>query len=290
VVNNQIIWEGTIEPDFGTQTEDQAANEVVITFSTTVAAGQNSARNQGLAFWDENNDGVIDANDANVANNAPVRTDDPTTAAQGDATIALPPGRGGGAGTGTGDGTDGQGGEAASAEDALGLPDTGFTPGEVTALEMPAEGLNYHHFEENQIRLRIPALGVDIPVVGVPYTNGKWNTDWLWEQAGYLEGTTFPTMDGHSVLTAHNYLPNGEAGPFVNLAQLQWNDQIIIHSDGKDYTYLVRHSAYVAPGDTSPLDYQDGNWVTLISCYLYDEEYGGYLWRVVVKAVLAETQ
>jgi hypothetical protein len=34
--------------------------------------------------------------------------------------------------------------------------------------------------------IEIPRLGVDIPIVGAPFTNGTWNVAWLGNRAGYL--------------------------------------------------------------------------------------------------------
>jgi LPXTG-site transpeptidase (sortase) family protein len=182
----------------------------------------------------------------------------------------------------------GQGGNAVEAVEEL--PGTGFAPGGGTTLQPPGEGSEYHDYAEDSLQIRIPTLGVQTSIVGVPMVNNFWNTDWLWDQVGYLEGTSYPTWEGNTVLTAHNYLPNGAPGPFINLAQLKWDDEIIVQMAGVDYIYAVRYTNYLAPADTSPLDHKAYNWVTLVCCYQYDEALAGYKWRVVVQAVLIDTE
>lgn len=278
-VNNQIVWEGSIAADFGALTEDEADNEVVITFSTTVGSEQDSARNQALAHWDENNDGVIDRNDANVANNAPIRTDDPATLSPADYTIARPPSPGEtGAGEGAGDD---------ALEDVFALPTTGFAPGRETAISPPP---NLHYYQEYTVEmmLEIPKLNVISPIVGIPLDAGNWDAAWLLNEIGYLGGTAYPTTAGNTALSAHAYLSNGNPGPFSDLDQLAWGDHIRINMLDAVYVYEVQEQYFVSPDDLSPLHSENQDWITLITCYQYDEHSQGYLWRSVVRAVLVE--
>ncbi len=166
------------------------------------------------------------------------------------------------------------------------LPKTGFAPHRVTAL--PPQKVAYDDLDS--ITLEIPKLGVSVPIVGVPRTADGWDLTWLWNNAGWLEGTAFPTWAGNTAITAHVYLPNGEPGPFVNLYNLRWGDKVIIHADGKRYTYEVRYVRLVKPNDTSPLGHRDRDWVTLITCKGYDEATNDYTWRVIVQAVLVRVE
>jgi LPXTG-site transpeptidase (sortase) family protein len=134
--------------------------------------------------------------------------------------------------------------------------------------------------------VEIPALGIKIPIVGVPLKDGTWNVAWLGNQAGWLEGTAFPSWSGNSVLTSHVYLSNGLAGPFVNLNKLKFGDKIIVHAYGQKYTFAVQTNAVVAPDDTSAFKHEDKPWLTLVTCKEYDEKINAYRKRVVVRAVL----
>lgn len=75
--DNRIRWEGVIGADAGHVGEDDAINEVVITFRTTVPEDILTIENQGQAYWDADGDGAVD--DEVDAGQAPVTTDDPTT-------------------------------------------------------------------------------------------------------------------------------------------------------------------------------------------------------------------
>ncbi|MGB8981701.1 MAG: sortase, partial [Anaerolineales bacterium] len=163
------------------------------------------------------------------------------------------------------------------------LPATGFAPHKVTDLSnVPPEV----YTAANGVTVEIPALGVNLPVVGVPLKDGTWNVSWLGSQAGWLEGSAFPSWNGNSVLTGHVYLSNGLPGPFVNLNKLKFGDKIIVHAYGQKYTFEVRTNAIVEPNDQSGLKHEEKPWLTLITCKEYEEKTNTYRKRVVVRAVL----
>jgi LPXTG-site transpeptidase (sortase) family protein len=168
------------------------------------------------------------------------------------------------------------------------IPDTGFAPNVKTDLSnVPYE--SYNTLAGN-IWFEIPSLGIKTSIVGVPRTNGKWNVAWLGRQAGWLEGTAFPTWEGNSVVTGHVYLASGLPGPFVNLNQLKYGDKIIVHANGQIYTYEVRTNKVVNPDDSSVFKHEKQAWITLVTCKDYDEKTNTYRKRVVVRAVLVKVE
>ena len=166
------------------------------------------------------------------------------------------------------------------------LPATGFAPGRRTALAAPPEAGSYQAMDG--VRLIIPELEVDVAVVGVPTDEGGWDLSWLGSRAGYLYGTAYPTVPGNSAVTAHVYLPNGRPGPFVHLADLSWDDEIIVIVNGLEHVYRVRQVLRVAPDDLSVLRHEEYSWLTLITCQGFDEARDSYRWRVAVRAVLVQ--
>jgi LPXTG-site transpeptidase (sortase) family protein len=163
------------------------------------------------------------------------------------------------------------------------LPETGFAPGVVTDLSHTTHEV---YLSTGDVMLEIPALGIKIPVVGVPLKAGAWNVAWLGNQAGWLQGTAFPSWNGNSVLTSHVYLSNGLAGPFVNLNKLRFGDKIIVHAYGQKYTFEVQTNAILEPNDTSVFKHEEKPWLTLVTCKEYDEKSNAYRKRVVVRAAL----
>ena len=168
-----------------------------------------------------------------------------------------------------------------------GLPSTGFPGGSVTELAAQPDDVSYL---ETEMQLEIPALDVLIPIIGVPGTEAGWDITWLGESAGYLEGSTFPTWEGNTVLTAHNYTADGKPGPFNKLETLKFGDVITIHAWNRDFIYEVRIRDIVNPDDTSLLNASEYDMITLITCKNYDESSDSYLNRVVVQAVLVDIE
>jgi LPXTG-site transpeptidase (sortase) family protein len=167
------------------------------------------------------------------------------------------------------------------------LPDTGFTPGRMTRLE--PQPVDKRYSTQNDLWLEIPSQKVKMNIVGVPKVEDEWDVSWLWRDAGYLEGSAFPTHSGNSVITGHVYLPNGLPGPFVNISQLKWGDQIYIHAYGQTYLYEVRGVDYLKPNDVSKaFHHEDLSWITLLTCRSYNEKTDSYRQRVAVRAVLVK--
>ncbi|MDW8226589.1 MAG: sortase, partial [Anaerolineales bacterium] len=168
------------------------------------------------------------------------------------------------------------------------LPATGFAPGVVTNLPVWNDGMAYSNLGD--LWLEIPALGVRMPIVGVPFNAEGWDLTWLGDQAGYLEGTAFPTSSGNTGITGHVYLPNGKPGPFVNLHTLTWGQKVIIHFNGMQYIYKVNLVQVVKPNDLTPLRHAKEPTLTLITCQGYNQQTNTYANRVAVRAVLVETR
>jgi LPXTG-site transpeptidase (sortase) family protein len=163
------------------------------------------------------------------------------------------------------------------------IPVTGFKAGVVTDMKnVPHEA----YLAAGDITLEIPSLGVNIPIVGVPKRDGTWNVSWLEDQAGWLEGSAFPSWNGNSVLTAHVYKFNGQPGPFINLINIKYGDRVIVHAFGQKYTFGVQTSMSVVPTDRSVMKHEEKPWLTLVTCRDYDEKTDTYLTRTVVRAAL----
>ncbi|MGV8026556.1 MAG: sortase domain-bontaining protein [Anaerolineaceae bacterium] len=243
----QIIWAGTLAPDYGVTDPEEALNAVEIIFDVLVE--NNTKRVENIATIDADRNGDGDMEDS------------------GEQSVA----------------------QAQSAWEIY-LPDTGFIRNRITLLPPQSENMAYTQLQD--LRVSIPALELDLPIVGVPrQSDGDWNITWLNKNIGWLQGTAFPTWQGNSVLTAHVYDANGLPGPFANLQTLKWGDRIIISGWGQDYVYEVRSiDNWVDPQDFSIMEEEEFPWLTLITCKGYDEASGSYQWRVVVKAVQVDVQ
>jgi LPXTG-site transpeptidase (sortase) family protein len=169
------------------------------------------------------------------------------------------------------------------------LPETGFPIDRMTSLAGQPKDRVYSDLGD--LWLEIPRLGVEIPITGVPLVDGIWDVTWLGDQAGYLEGTAFPTWAGNSVLTGHVWNADNTSGAFARINTLWWGDKIIIHAWGQSYVYEVRELKKIEPNAiTTALKHRDLPWITLLTCKDYNEATGNYKSRVMVGAVLLDVR
>ncbi len=250
----RIVWEGSLGPDAGATNQATADDELYITFAVRVGTGVTTVQNRATIDADLNNNGnYTDPGEHNVAS-AQATWQEPATP---------------------------QAGRVGKK-----LPATGFAPGKVTIL--PDQTSNMAYADLGDLWLEIPGLGIKTPIVGVPTNAGVWDVAWLGEQAGWLQGTAFPTWQGNSVITGHVYLSNGKPGPFVNLSKLRFGDQVIVHAFGQRYIYEVRTNRVIAPEEMSPFKHEEKAWLTLLTCKGYDESSDTYKYRVELRAVLVK--
>ena len=113
---------------------------------------------------------------------------------------------------------------------------------------------------DQAIRIQIPALGVDAPVV-----QGDG-----WEQLKKGVGQNFasaqPGENGNVILSAHNDV-YGEL--FRYLDKLVPGDQVIIYTQQRQYVYVVDRTAIVEPTAVEVMASTGSPTATLISCYPY---------------------
>jgi len=188
------------------------------------------------------------------------------------------PNRGGAGGGNTG------GGNANTITGGL-IPVTGFAPDKITSLPEQPSSLAYS--DTGGMWLEIPSLSVNIPIVGVKQTRSGWDLTWLGGNAGYLEGSAYPTWEGNTVLTAHVLDNRNAPGPFAYLSELKTHDLIYIHADGWTYVYQVEESAKVSPSAIDAVfKHEKQSWLTLVTCEDYSKQAQKYLARRMVRAAL----
>jgi LPXTG-site transpeptidase (sortase) family protein len=167
------------------------------------------------------------------------------------------------------------------------IPSAGFAPGVYTDVGAPPSSAPYANVGVN---LRIPKLGLNMAVEGVPYVNGTWQVDWLTGIGGWLTGTAFPGLPGNSVIMSHVVTHYGSNGPFARLYALEPGDYIFVTSFGRQYIYTVRWTKNVAPDDISVLAHEDKPVLTLMTCSEYNDQTQTYDGRLVVHAELIAVQ
>jgi sortase A len=113
---------------------------------------------------------------------------------------------------------------------------------------------------EQAVRIQIPAIEVDAPVVQ--------GDGWEQLKKGVAQhiGTPNPGSQGNVVLSAHNDV---FGRIFMNLDKLKEGDSIIIYTNLRAYTYLVRQTQIVEPTQVDVMAPTQEPVITLISCYPY---------------------
>lgn len=173
---------------------------------------------------------------------------------------------------------------------ASSLPATGFAPYKITSLPTQPTTSAYNNLGD--IWLEIPSQDIKTNIVGVPQTEGKWDVTWLGNDAGWLNGTAFPTWNGNSVITAHVTNADGLSGPFANIKNLEYGDQIIVHLFSEEYIFEVQESRFSGSYATNYAfkSLPDYSYLTLITCQGYNPLTDSYIFRRIVRAVLVEVK
>jgi LPXTG-site transpeptidase (sortase) family protein len=168
------------------------------------------------------------------------------------------------------------------------LPATGFARGRAAQLPpQPAEKA----YASTEMTLEIPALGVELPITGVPQVDAAWDVSWLGGSAGYLEGSAYPTWEGNSVLTGHVWDAFNQPGPFAELKNLRYGERVFIHAYGQTYVYEVRQNELISRRNVAAVfAHEESDWVTLVTCELYNPFTEDYFFRRIVRAVLVDVQ
>lgn len=113
---------------------------------------------------------------------------------------------------------------------------------------------------DQAIRIQIPALNVDAPVV----QGDGWEQ--LKKGVGQHVGSANPGQNGNVVLSAHNDV-YGEI--FRYLDRLAPGDQVILYTQQRQYVYVVDRTAIVEPTAVEVMASTGSPTTTLISCYPY---------------------
>lgn len=113
---------------------------------------------------------------------------------------------------------------------------------------------------EQAIRIRIPAISVDAPIV---MGDGE---EQLKKGVGQYIYSSNPGQKGNLVLSAHNDV-FGEI--FRDLDKLEPGDEVIVYTNQRAYTYVVQQQQVVGPLQVEVMAPTADPVVTLISCYPY---------------------
>jgi sortase A len=172
-----------------------------------------------------------------------------------------------------------------------GPPGPGIEPTAPQVFEFPPTPTPYVVPTPAGVRyLIIPKLAdqfqVPVPIVDVPIADRQWDVSGLGYYIGWLEGTTWMSPDwGNTVLAAHVQLGTNNPGPFWGLGDLLPGDEIIVVEGDIERHFVVTETQAVDPDDWRVAAPTNDPTLTLITCTNWDNAYGVFAQRLVVRAV-----
>ncbi len=129
-------------------------------------------------------------------------------------------------------------------------------------------------------RVVIPKIGKNIPLVEVSNRHAESVKDLhniFMEELEHgvvrYPGTALPWEAGNSFIFWHSsnfpWIPGEYNEVFALLDRVVYGDEIIVYSNQKKYTYIVREKRVVRPGDSSVLKNTDTSrkYITLMTCW-----------------------
>lgn len=128
------------------------------------------------------------------------------------------------------------------------------------------------------IRIVIPKVGIDLPIIQGGFVNGNWIlTD---DKVQFATMTSLPNnVAGDTLLYAHDTIPL-----FYPTINLQKGDMLYVYtSNNHVFTYMYQGDDFVLPTDTSILTYEGPSRVTLLTCNGVFDEYRRLMYFSFVK-------
>jgi len=138
------------------------------------------------------------------------------------------------------------------------------------------------------VRLQIPSLNVDVPIIPIPIRGQDWDLTLLNEQAGWLESTgAFPGDQWAMVFVGHMTVTATQYGAFTDLQHVQPGAEVIYTTPEKNYRYRVQELGRIAPYEVRRLFVRDSNTILLLTCTDWNNQARLYDNRLLVRAVRA---
>jgi LPXTG-site transpeptidase (sortase) family protein len=114
--------------------------------------------------------------------------------------------------------------------------------------------------------LRIPALDLSSSIVKFPLDGDTWAINPWEKRVGFLEDTSWFQSPGNMVLAGHSVMPNGKAGIFARIDQLQVGAELIVSDGVEERRYTVSEVRVVNEYDVSVVYPTGDDRLTLITC------------------------
>lgn len=130
-----------------------------------------------------------------------------------------------------------------------------------------------------------PTAGVVASIVIAVRNGPTWETRYLGDSVGRLEGTGWlDDPGGNIVLAAHVEDAEGKPGPFASLFDSKRGDVVILRDGDQEVIFHVVTIDHAAPDDMRYVTRTGKRHLTLITCTDWDAKLATYQKRLVVVA------
>ena len=136
--------------------------------------------------------------------------------------------------------------------------------------EQPPQNLGYRRVPLPVVRIIIPSIGVDSPVVqlGTHWEKGQLVWDTASHAVGWYGSTALPGLGSNIVMSGHISSPlRGEGSVFRRLPEMQIGDVIILETAAGPHRYRTAARDIVAPTAVAIMAPTPTETLTLITCY-----------------------
>ncbi len=157
---------------------------------------------------------------------------------------------------------------------------------------LPAEPKKIYAYSNENNSLEIPIIGLTTPLVIAENIDTSTLAKDLDKGVVYYPGSVLPGENGQIVILGHSAPPNWphikHDWVFSNINNLNSGDAIMLHFDGKTYTYRVVEKKIIDQGqDVGSVELsKTDNVLTIISCWPPGKNYK----RITVTAALRVNQ
>jgi sortase A len=151
---------------------------------------------------------------------------------------------------------------------------------------LPTPTIDYSKPRRNIV---FPAAALTSPIIEAIRIENTWETRYLGDSVGHLEGTAWlaglgPNVGNNIVLAGHVENERGEPGPFAHLFEVSLDDLIILQEGATSIYYRVTKIERASPQDVF-YTFQEGSpRLTLITCTDYNYQENTYAGRLIVIA------
>lgn len=126
-------------------------------------------------------------------------------------------------------------------------------------IQIDSKLLTSKEVKNSPVRIIIPKLDIDLPVVTAPVVGGYWQLSE--DSASFGQGSAYPDESGNMVIFAH-----AREGLFLPLREIKNDQKVYVLSSDKWHRYKVTETKLVNPDQVEVISPTPDERLTLFTC------------------------